>query len=157
MVYRQTSSGGGAVTKRTVFLDNDVIGAIVDGNKPVADALQQMRAAGADVRISRYNYVEASHGEPVGAGARKLVVRELAITIDEGAGLASRAETYTELSKGKPVSVQPKDVPVLAAVRAADPNAELWSLDGGVKTNAKRFGVKLAPPVRREVAVSQGA
>jgi len=146
VAYRQVGSGSGSTSPhRIVYLDNDVLGEIADGNTTVAASLQAMRAGGADVRISRYNYTEATHGEPVRAGARKLVVRELGITIDEGGGLSSRIGTYKELAAGKPASVQPKDVPVLAAVRAAGPDAELWSLDGGVKTNAKRFGVKLAP------------
>ena len=82
---------------------------------------------------------------------RRLIVKELGITIDEGGGLASRAGTYTDLSTGKPVAVQPKDVPMLAAVRAAGPGAELWSLDGGVKQNAARFGVNLAPESKMQV------
>jgi hypothetical protein len=145
MVYRQVGSGGSGSSRRIVYLDNDVVGAVVDGNKPVAEALMKMRASGTDVRITRYNYVETTHGEPIRAGARRLVIEKLAITIDEGGGFASRRATYIELSSGKPAAVQPKDVPMLAAVRAAGPDAELWSLDGGPKQNAKRFGVRLAP------------
>ena len=133
--------------------DNDVLGEVAGGNKPVADSLMRLRAGGADIRISRYNYVEATHGEPVGAGARSLIVRELGITIDEGGGLLSRKATYEELSAGKPAMVQPKDVPMIGAVRAAGPDAELWTLDGGVKTNARRFGVTLAPEESGAVGV----
>ena len=145
MVYREVGSGGSVSPRRIVYLDNDVVGEVVDGNKPVAEALMKMRASGPDVRITRYNYVETTHGEPIRAGARRLVVAKLGITIDEGGGLASREATYTELSSGKSAAVQPKDVPMLAAVRAAGSDAELWSLDGGPKENARRFGVRLAP------------
>lgn len=144
-IYRQVGPEERVSRRRIVYLDNDVIGAVVDGNKVVADALLAMRASGTDIRMSRYNYVETSHGEPIRAGARKLVIEKFRITIDEGGGLSSRAGTYIELSSGKPASIQPKDVPVLAAVRAAEPEAELWTLDGGPKENATRFGVKLAP------------
>ncbi|MCE9672850.1 DUF4157 domain-containing protein [Myxococcus stipitatus] len=145
-VYRQVGPGGGVSPRRIVYLDNDVVGAIVDGNKPVADALKNMLASGADVRMTLYNYRETTHGhDRVRAGARMLVVAKLGITIDNGGGLASRQATYVELSSGKPASVQPKDVPMIGAVRAAGPGAELWTLDGGPKENAKRFGIKLAP------------
>jgi hypothetical protein len=145
MVYRSDGSGGSTRPRRIVYLDNDVLGEIADGNNPLAEKLQRMRASGADVRMTRYNYVEAIHGEPIRAGARKLIVQKLGITIDEGGGLASRAATYVELSTGKEASVQPKDVPMIAAVRAAGPDAELWSIDGGPKEQAKRFGIRLAP------------
>lgn len=144
MVYRQAGPGGNGSQGRIVYLETDVLSQIAGGNKPMADALQAMRASGTDVRITRYNYTEATHGAPVSAGARKFIVQELVIKIDEGGGLASRKATYERLAD-KPVMVQPKDVPMIAAVRAAGPNAELWSLDGGVKSNVKQFGVKLAP------------
>jgi Domain of unknown function (DUF4157) len=150
VVHRQTPSGGQGSggqdppRARIVYLDNDVLGAVADGNKPVAEALKRMRATGAIVRIALYNYVEASHGEPVRAGARMLIVKELGIEIDLGAGLASRASTYEQLSTGKRVEVQTKDMPMIAAVRAAGPHAELWSLDGGVNKQAPKFGVRMA-------------
>ena len=156
VAFRQPGPGSGDAPKhRVVYLDNDVLGEIADGNMQVAQALLNLRASGADIRISRYNYAEASKGNPVGAGARKLIVQQLNITIDEGGGLKSRAATYEELSAGKPAAVQPKDVPVLAAVKAAGPDAELWSLDGGVKTNAKRFGVNIAPESQVGVRVQK--
>jgi len=144
-VYRQaTGTGSSGPTRRVVYLDTDVLGAIADGNRPAARALQALRAANADIRIARYNYVEATHGEPARAGARQLIVQELGITIDEGAGLASRLPTYGRAALEK-IDVQSKDLPMIAAVRLAGADAELWSFDGGVKTNAPRLGVKIAP------------
>lgn len=141
------STGSSTPGKRVVFLDNDVIGEIGDGNLALAEALLALRISGAELRMSRYNFAEAGQGPAVGSGTRRLIIRELGIIVDEGGGLSSRIETYADAAS-RGVAIQPKDVPVLAAVRAAGAHAEIWSLDGGVKQNAALLGVRLAPESR---------
>ncbi len=134
--------GNPGAPRRIVFLDSDVLSQIAGGNKAAAEALQAMRSGGADIRIARPTFNETQRGLPQQAAARRLIVEQLGIKIDEGGGLAGRMSTY-ETYGSKGVMVQTKDLPMIAAAKAA--GGELWSFDGGVKASVKQLGVSLSP------------
>ncbi len=127
---------------RIVFLDNDVVGEIADGNKAAAEKLLELQASGADIRIARATFNEALRGDAQRAAARRLIIEQLGVKVDDGAGIISRMTAYETFAE-KGIHVQIKDLPMIAAAKAA--GAEIWSLDGGVRTNVKHFGVKLMP------------
>jgi hypothetical protein len=146
-LFRQEAPGGAAAPSqrpgnRIVYLDTDVLSQVAGGNKQAAEALQAMLGSGADVRVARPNYNEALRGRAEHVGARKLIVEQLKIKIDEGAGLPSRMSTYEKYAE-KSIKIQEKDLPMMAAARSG--GGEIFSLDGGVKASAKQFGVQLAP------------
>ena len=116
----QPPSGGtaGGAPNRIVFLDADVVSQIAGGNKPAAEALLQMRSSGADIRIARPTFNETQRGLPQQVAARRVVVEQLGIKIDEGAGLESRMPTYETYAK-KGVMIQTKDIPMVAAAKAS--------------------------------------
>jgi hypothetical protein len=147
-VRRQTppsGGGSGGPAPRIVYLDNDVIGEIADGNPVAASRLRALKASGAEIRVTRYNYLETSRGwDPERTGARQLIVREYGIEIDDRGSMASRVATYAEAGLRK-IDVQAKDLPMIATLREAEPGVELWAIDGGVRTNAPRLGVPIAP------------
>jgi hypothetical protein len=145
-LFRQgpPAAGGppGGSPKRVVFLDSDVLSQITGGNKPAAEKLLQLRSGGAEIRIARPTFNETQRGLPQQVAARRLVVEQLGIKIDEGSGLGSRGPTY-DIYAQKGVKVQTKDLPMIAAAKAS--GGEIWSFDGGVKSNVAQFGVKLSP------------
>jgi RHS repeat-associated protein len=114
-----------------IHLDTSVLSALQRNDTAVTTELKMLQASGADIKVSRAAFTEASQGSKNGA-ARAQIAQ--AIGIDEGLGLESRIDFYTEaaekgikfegLNMGKKM---PGDLVIGASAKAR--GATLWTLE----------------------------
>jgi Domain of unknown function (DUF4157) len=146
---------------RIVYIDTNVLDQINRGNTAAAKALLELRASGADIRISQQAYnesvvsgptVDGTMGpDPKTATAQRLMIEEMGIKRGPSTSFSQRVDVYhknitSSKSGGPPVSNP--DIRVIAESKAAG-TGELWTFDRVARKNPgnieKPFGIKLAP------------
>jgi len=156
-----TPGGGGtaAPPTRVVYIDANVIIQINRGNQAVAQALLQLRASGADVRISPFQYRELVTQPivPRTATAQRLMLEEMNIRVGAQPNLAQRVDVGMAgmTSQGSNV-MQLRDQQLVASARADGRAVEIWSLDTPFTSNAKQveqtYRVRVAPESQLPIA-----
>ncbi len=151
---------------RVVYIDANVIDQISRGNVPAATQLKQLLSQGVEVRIGQQAYNEMVHnpGIPRTGAANKLLLDELGIKLGPKTAMADRVgaldANITTSRSGSPILSEP-DAAVLAEVKAAGRQAEIWSFDKAFRTNPQNiestFGVKVAPESTTIAPVQSGA
>lgn len=152
-LYRKSPTGGpgGGLLplRRIVYIDANVIDQINRGNQAAAAALQQLRTSGADLRLSKWAYLElvGKPEIPRTATANRLMIEELNLRVDPAVPFSQRVDIglANEKLKGGTV-ISPQDAQIAIGAKAG--GGEIWSFDRAFRNNPQNiqatFGVSVA-------------
>jgi hypothetical protein len=141
---------GGPPSRRIIYIDANVFDQINRGNQAAAQSLNQLRASGADLRVSQWTYRELVQQPdiPRTAAANRLLINDLGIQVSPPVRFAERVELAlpNQGRRGQTV-LSAADAQVVVGARAG--GGEVWSFDGAFRNNPQNiqatFGVQVAP------------
>ncbi|RJO78430.1 DUF4157 domain-containing protein [Nocardia panacis] len=142
VLLRQTPPGGGAPPappRRIIYLDAEILDAQLGRNNTgVANALQGLRAAGAELRISQWTYHELVNKptNPQTVAANKELVKDLGFPVDPSfVPVEERVDILVANQVGGTTVLSPNDAQLVAAAKRV--GGEVFSTDRAFRNNAR--------------------